>query len=118
MRPGARLPKTWTKTPAFYQKFSKLIQDAIDDFRQQRILALEYLQKVSDIRDKVENTQRDDVPDEIRNNSEACAYFGAIKPCFSEIDMDESQTDGIAIKTTLAIQTAIDKKLEGRFLER
>ncbi len=104
-----KITENLDKDPAFYQKFSKLIQDAIDDFRQQRILALEYLQKVSDIRDKVENTQRDDVPDEIRNNGEACAYFGAIKPCFSEIDMDESQTDGIAIKTTLAIQTAIDK---------
>ncbi len=97
------------KDPAFYEKFSKLIQEAIDDFRQQRILALDYLQKVRDIRDKVENTQRDDVPDEIRNNREACAYFGAIKPCLSKIDIDESQTDDIAIKTTLAIQSAIDK---------
>ncbi len=104
-----KITENMDKDPAFYEKFSKLIQEAIDDFRQQRILALDYLQKVSDIRDKVENTQRDDVPDEIRNNREACAYFGAIKPCLSKIDMDDSQTDDIAIKTTLAIQTAIDK---------
>ena len=104
-----KITENMDKDPAFYQKFSKLIQEAIDDFRQQRILALEYLQKVRDIRDQVENTQRDDVPDEIRNNREACAYFGAIKPCLSKIDMDESQTDDIATKTTLAIQTAIDK---------
>ncbi len=104
-----KITENMDKDPAFYEKFSKLIQEAIDDFRQQRILALDYLQKVSDTRDKIESTQRDDVPDEIRNNREACAYFGAIKPCFSKIDIDESQTDGIAIKTTLAIQTAIDK---------
>lgn len=104
-----KITENMDKDPAFYEKFSKLIQEAIDDFRQQRILALDYLQKVSDIRDKVESTQRDDVPGEIRNNREACAYFGAIKPCFSKIDMDESLTDNIAIKTTLAIQTAIDK---------
>ena len=104
-----KITENMDKDPAFYEKFSKLIQEAIDDFRQQRILALDYLQKVSDIRDKVENTQRDDVPDEIRNNREACAYFGAIKPCLSKIDIDESQTDDIAIKTTLAIQTAIEK---------
>lgn len=104
-----KITENMDKDPAFYEKFSKLIQEAIDDFRQQRILALDYLQKVSEIRDKVESTQRDDVPDEIRNDGEACAYFGAIKPCFSEIDIDESQTDDIAIKTTLAIQTAIDK---------
>lgn len=104
-----KITENMDKDPAFYEKFSKLIQEAIDDFRQQRILALDYLQKVSAIRDKVKSTQRDDVPDEIRNNGEACAYFGAIKPCFSEIDIDESQTDDIAIKTTLAIQTAIEK---------
>ena len=104
-----KITENMDKDPAFYEKFSKLIQETIDDFRQQRILALDYLQKVSDIQDKVENTQRDDVPDEIRNNREACAYFGAIKPCLSKIDIDESQTDDIAIKTTLAIQTAIDK---------
>ena len=79
-----KITENMDKDPAFYEKFSKLIQEAIDDFRQQRILALDYLQKVSEIRDKVESTQRDDVPDEIRNNGEACAYFGAIKPCFSE----------------------------------
>jgi len=104
-----KITENMDKDPAFYEKFSKLIQEAIDDFRQQRILALDYLQKVSEIRDKVESTQRDDVPDEIRNNREACAYFGAIKPCFSEIDMDESLTDDMAIKTTLAIQTAIEQ---------
>lgn len=104
-----KITENMDKDPAFYEKFSKLIQEAIDDFKQQRILALDYLQKVSDIRDKVENTQRDDVPDEIRNNREACAYFGAIKPCLSKIDMDKNQTDDIAIKTTLAIQTAIER---------
>ncbi len=104
-----KITENMDKDPAFYEKFSKLIQEAIDDFRQQRILALDYLQKVSEIQDKVENTQRDDVPDEIRNNREACAYFGAIKPCLSKIDIDDSQTDDIGIKTTLAIQTAIEK---------
>ena len=40
------------KDPAFYEKFSKLIQDAIDGFKNQRISDLEYLQKASAIRDE------------------------------------------------------------------
>lgn len=36
--------------PAFYEKFSKLIQQAIDDYRAKRITDLEYLQRVTDIR--------------------------------------------------------------------
>ncbi len=95
------------KDPAFYERFSKLIQDAIDDFRKQRLSDLEYLQNVSDIRDRVANIQRDDVPDDIRDNDEACAYFGAVKPCLTEIDMDKNQMDAIATRTALAIQNAI-----------
>ncbi len=39
--------------PAFYEKFSKLIQQAIDDWKARRISGLDYLSKDSDIRDKV-----------------------------------------------------------------
>ena len=95
------------KDPAFYEKFSKLIQDAIDGFRNQRISDLEYLQKVSAIRDEVANTQRDDVPDSIRDNEEASAYFGAIKSCLTEVG--ESRVDYVAAETALAVKSALEK---------
>ena len=95
------------KDPAFYEKFSKLIQDAIDDFKNQRISDLEYLQKVSAIRDEVANTQRDDVPDSIRDNEEASAYFGAIKCCLTEVG--ESRVDYVAAETALAVKSALEK---------
>ena len=95
------------KDPAFYEKFSKLIQDAIDGFKNQRISDLEYLQKVSAIRDEVANNQRDDVPDSIRDNEEASAYFGAIKPCLTEVG--ESRVDYVAAETALAIKGALEK---------
>ena len=95
------------KDPAFYEKFSKLIQDAIDGFKNQRISDLEYLQKVSAIRDEVANTQRDDVPDSIRDNEEASAYFGAIKSCLTEVG--ENQVDYVAAETALAVKGALEK---------
>ena len=95
------------KDPAFYEKFSKLIQDAIDGFRNQRISDLEYLQKVSAIRDEVANTQRDDVPDSIRDNEEASAYFGVIKSCLTEVG--ESRVDYVAAETALAVKSALEK---------
>ena len=95
------------KDPAFYEKFSKLIQDAIDGFRNQRISDLEYLQKASAIRDEVANTQRDDVPDSIRDNEEASAYFGAIKSCLTEVG--ESRADYVAAETALAVKSVLEK---------
>ena len=68
--------------PAFYEKFSKLIQQAIDDFRASRISIRDYLNNVCDIRDSVVLTKRDDVPDSISNNQEACAYYGMAKNYF------------------------------------
>lgn len=98
--------------PAFYEKFSKLIQAAIDDFRAKRISDLEYLNRVIDIRNKVVTKQHDNMPDCIRENDEACAYFGLIRPQFQQVatlnELDDAQLDAIAAQTSLAIQKIID----------
>ena len=95
--------------PAFYQNFSKLIQQAIDDFRARRISDLDYLSKVSDIRDKVVSRQHDDMPDNIQGNDEACAYFGLIKPFLLKYELPENELDSISAETALAIQSTIDR---------
>jgi len=95
--------------PAFYEKFSKLIQAAIDDFKAKRISDLEYLNRVIDIRNKVTTKQHEDVPDNIRDNDEACAYFGLVKPYFAQSDLNVAQVDSIASETSLAIQEIIAK---------
>lgn len=94
--------------PAFYEKFSKLIQQAIDDFRASRILDLDYLKRVSEIRDKVVSRQHDDVPKNIRGNDEACAYFGIIKPYFTSEDNTAENSEEISLGASLAIQKIID----------
>ena len=45
---------------AFYQKFSRLIQQAIDDYRAKRLSDLEYLQRVTEIKDAVISRKSDD----------------------------------------------------------
>ena len=95
--------------PAFYEKFSKLIQKAIDDFRARRLSDLDYLSKVSDIRNKVVSKDHDDVPSSIQSNDEACAYFGVIKPYFMKYESKKSETDTISAETSLKIQSIIDE---------
>lgn len=94
--------------PAFYERFSKLIQAAIDDFRAQRISDLDYLNRVIDLRDKVATRQHDDVPESIRSNDEACAYFGLIKPYFIQHSLEEQLVDAVSVATSIAIQKIID----------
>ncbi|WP_394538331.1 type I restriction endonuclease subunit R [Lysobacter enzymogenes] len=68
--------------PAFYEKFSKLIQQAIDDFRAKRISDLEYLHKSSEIRDAVVNRRLDDAPPQLAGNDHALALYGVLLPIF------------------------------------
>tara|TARA_R110000868_G_scaffold144960_4_gene364502 strand:+ start:16979 stop:20227 length:3249 start_codon:yes stop_codon:yes gene_type:complete len=106
------ISESMNEDPAFYETFSKLIQQAINDFRASRISDLEYLNRALDIRNKIATKQHNDVPEDIRDNDEACAYFGLVKPQFQQIamlyDMDAKQIDAIASKTSLAIQRIID----------
>ncbi|MBA7579022.1 hypothetical protein ES708_20888 [subsurface metagenome] len=90
--------------PAFYQKFSILIQQAIDDFRAKRISDLDYLNKVSEIRNKVVNKQHDDIPEKINKNEGAMAYYGIVKPFFKAYQINEKLCEDISADTAIAIQ--------------
>lgn len=65
--------------PIFYEKFSRLIQKAIDDFRAKRISDLEYLSTVSQYREEVVQKRRDNVPDALVGNDEALSYYEMAK---------------------------------------
>lgn len=101
--------------PAFYQKFSILIQLAIDDFRAKRISDLDYLNKVSEIRNKVVNKQHDDMPEKINNNEGAMAYYGIVKPFFEANRIDEKLCEDISADTAIAIQDILKRHSKVHF---
>ncbi len=90
--------------PAFYEKFSKLIQQAIDDFNAKRLSDLEYLKRVSDIRDKVVNREHDDIPQALQGNDDAMAFFGILKPYFDTSDEKNACDAALAINDIIQRQ--------------
>lgn len=101
--------------PAFYEKFSKLIQQAIDDFKAKRISDLEYLSKVTDIRGKVATKQHDDVPQKLDGNEDAMAFYGILKPFFEACQLDEAICEDISADTALAIQSTLQRHWKVQF---
>ena len=93
--------------PAFYEKFSKMIQQAIDDFRAKRISDLEYLNKVSEIKDAVVNRRSDDVPAQLAGNDNAVAVFGVLKPYVASYVSEEEKAAEIAADTAIDIWAII-----------
>jgi len=64
--------------PFFYRKFSLLLQQAIDDYKQQRISEADLLAKVTDIMEKVRDGRHDDAPEAVRGSDLAKAFFGEL----------------------------------------
>ena len=103
--------------PAFYDEFSKLIQQAIDDFRAKRISDLEYLENVLGIRDKIVGKVHDDIPELLDGNEDAMAYFGILKPFLLNDDLEKEVFDKLTANAAIAIQEIIKSHQKVHFWE-
>jgi len=95
--------------PAFFEKFSKLIQQAIDDFRAQRISDLDYLNKVTEIKDAVVNRRVDDAPAQLVGNENAAALYGVLKPFVLAHVAEVEKASNIAADSAIDIWSIIQR---------
>jgi type I restriction enzyme R subunit len=101
--------------PAFYEKFSRLIQQAIEDFRAKRMSDLEYLHSVAEIRNKVVTRQHDDMPTQLVGYEDAMAYYGVLKPLFAQCGLENEECEAVTADVALAIQTILERRWKVQF---
>lgn len=89
--------------PAFYEKFSKLIQQAIDDYRAKRLSDLEYLQRVTEIKDAVVSRKGDDLPPALNGDADAAAVYGLLRPFVATHLNDDEQAQSIAAEAAITV---------------
>lgn len=89
--------------PAFYEKFSRLIQQAIDDYRAKRLSDLEYLQRVTEIKDAVVSRKRDDLPAQLAGDADAAAVYGLLQPFMANHLDDAGQAQVAAADAAMAV---------------
>jgi len=89
--------------PAFYEKFSRLIQQAIDDYRASRISDLDYLKKVTDIRDAVVSRRGDDLPEALAGDPDSAAVYGLLHPVVAVHRADPSEARAISAEAAKAV---------------
>ena len=95
--------------PAFFEKFSKLIQQAIDDYRAGRISDLEYLKRASEIKDAVVNRKVGDVPPVLHSNDHAIACFGVLEPYFGRHISDSTKAKDVAANAAVSIWAIVER---------
>ena len=69
--------------PAFYKRFSEMLEEAIRLFRQQRLSDAEYLKRVTEIRDSVRTRTGDELPERLKGQVVAQAFFGIVRESLS-----------------------------------
>jgi len=97
--------------PAFYKKFSKMLEEVIEEFKQKRISELQYLKKVQNIMESVRNKSTDGLPDALREKEHARAFYGAVREVLKSLSLPETDQDNLAVDTGLKIDEIIEKNL-------
>lgn len=83
------ITEKWQEDPAFYKKFSELLEEVIRAFHEGRIQQAEYSRQTRSIMKAVINRTGDEVPQEIRYNDNAKAYYGCIKDILGKYEAPE-----------------------------
>jgi len=102
------------RDPALYRRFSAMIQDTIDAFRQQRIDALEYLKRARDILREVRSGQAEGIPARLGAYHDAPAYYGLLidaldqRQCVSANVQELCAQAAIALEEVIAAQKRVD----------
>lgn len=93
--------------PAFYKKFSRMLQDVIDDWRARRLSDADYLATVRDISDKVVNRSGDNLPERISYEEVAPAYFGEVREVLANYSVDGFDAVECSADAALAIDRIV-----------
>ena len=96
--------------PAFYAKFSKMLEDAIAAFQLKRLADTEYLATVQDIAEKIRNRSGDDLPTDLNGRDVASALFGVVKDVFATHADKQLDMKAIGAAAALRIDDIIQSK--------
>ena len=82
--------------PFFYRKFSLLLKQAIDDYKDQRVSEAELLTRVTEIMDRVRDGSHDDTPTNVRESDLAKAFYGALKEQVPDLPLRDERASEAA----------------------
>jgi type I restriction enzyme R subunit len=83
--------------PAFYKQFSEMLEETIRAYREQRLSEKDYLANVIDITSRVAAKDHGrQLPDAIKGNDDAAAFYGILEPVLAASDADASRKGDVA----------------------
>jgi type I restriction enzyme R subunit len=97
--------------PAFYKRFSKMIDETIQAYKEGRINELQYLEKVTEAMHNVRNREDEVTPPELRHSKHAPAYFGVLRETTSHYypETERARLMELATEMALGIERIIER---------
>ncbi len=104
------IEEKFDEDPVFYEKFSKLIEQAIRDYRQKRIDELEYYNLVFDFMESVRYKKDKSTPSVLDNREAARAFYGVINEELEKgAELNDKERINLAAKIGIDIDDIILK---------
>ena len=114
-RTARTITEKMDEDPVFYRRFGRLLQDTIDDYRQQRINEKDYLIKVTEVMQCVLSRTGDKLPEILRDRDVAKAFYGAVNETFENLELKEDSvpygTQNLAADLAVQIDDAVQQRL-------
>jgi type I restriction enzyme R subunit len=95
--------------PFFYRKFSKILEEVIEEFRLKRISDADYLTRVTEIMNSVRDRTGDDVPEELKHHDAAKAFYGVVCDVLGKKKLSTETIKRVAAEVALRIDEIVLK---------
>jgi len=100
------IEEKWDEDPVFFEKFSKLIKETIDAFRDRRLEEKAYLERIRQLRDRFDTRDDEDdpTPGSIREKGNETAFWGITRRELKRAGFDR---DDLAVEIAVAVAEII-----------
>ena len=102
------IEEKWDEDPVFFEKFSKLIRQTIEDFRRDRLEEKAYLERIRAQRDKLDarDDEDDPTPHELRGRGNETAFWGIARKELRRTGIEDSM---LPVRISLSLAEIIER---------
>ena len=105
-------PSSSRSTSFFYARFSRLIDETIQAYREERISEAEYLQRATEIMQTIQSGRDTSTPDKLYGYRDASAYYGVIREPLAQYTTDVAvpNMDDLIADVAIRLEQIIEER--------
>ncbi|GAB5527390.1 MAG: HsdR family type I site-specific deoxyribonuclease [Roseivirga sp.] len=106
-RTSKHISEHMDEDPAFYKKFSEMLKQTIKDYLERRITEVQYLERTTELMDKVLSRTDASIPDVLQQKPVAQAFYGLSLTLIATKLQDNGVASNIAAEAAIEIDKVI-----------